>query len=52
MNVAVENWDLARAFLAVMRAGSLSGAARILGLTQPTVGRQIEAFEAQLGRRC
>lgn len=49
MNEIAENWDLARAFLAVMQAGSLSGAARALGLTQPTIGRQIEEFEAQLG---
>jgi len=49
MNEPVENWDLARAFLAVLEAGSLSGAARSLGLTQPTVGRQIEAFETRLG---
>jgi DNA-binding transcriptional LysR family regulator len=49
MNQDDENWDLARAFLAVMRAGSLSGAARSLGLTQPTIGRQVEAFESKLG---
>jgi DNA-binding transcriptional LysR family regulator len=49
MNRAAENWDLARAFLAVVESGSLSGAARALGLTQPTVGRQIEQFETQLG---
>jgi len=44
-----DNWDLARAFLEVVRAGSLSGAARSLGLTQPTIGRQIAEFEARLG---
>jgi DNA-binding transcriptional LysR family regulator len=42
------DWDLYRAFLAVLDSGSLSGAARALGLTQPTVGRQIEALEASL----
>ena len=42
-------WDLYRAFLAVMEEGSLSGGARRLGLTQPTVGRQIEALEQALG---
>ncbi|HZC18003.1 MAG TPA: LysR family transcriptional regulator [Caulobacteraceae bacterium] len=42
------DWDLYRAFLAVLESGSLSGAARTLGLTQPTVGRQIEALEAGL----
>jgi DNA-binding transcriptional LysR family regulator len=43
------DWDLYRAFLAVLETGSLSAAARALGLTQPTVGRQIEALEAALG---
>ncbi len=38
-------FDQIAAFLAVMRAGSLSAAARALGLTQPTVRRQIEALE-------
>jgi DNA-binding transcriptional LysR family regulator len=42
-------WDLFGAFLAVMRGGSLSAAARSLGVAQPTVRRQIEALEAQLG---
>ena len=32
------SWDLYRTLLAVLREGSLSGAARALGLTQPTVG--------------
>jgi DNA-binding transcriptional LysR family regulator len=43
------NWDLYRSFLAVLREGSLSGAARALGLTQPTVGRHIDALELALG---
>ena len=42
-------WDLLGAFLAVMRTGSLSGAARALGVAQPTVRRQISALEATLG---
>jgi DNA-binding transcriptional LysR family regulator len=42
-------WELLRTFLAVTRDGSLSGAARRLGLTQPTIGRHIEALEADLG---
>src|SRR5579883_1180269 len=42
-------WELYRSFLAVIREGSLSGAARALGLTQPTVGRHIDALEAALG---
>jgi len=42
-------WDHYRTFLAVIRTGSLSAAARSLGLTQPTAGRHIEALEAALG---
>lgn len=37
------------AFHAVMQSGSLSGAARLLRLAQPTVRRQIEALETELG---
>jgi DNA-binding transcriptional LysR family regulator len=44
-----DNWDHYRALLAVIRAGSLSGAARALGLTQPTIGRQIAELEGALG---
>ena len=44
------DWDLYRTFLAVVDAGSLSGAARLLGLTQPTVSRQIGLLEQALGR--
>jgi DNA-binding transcriptional LysR family regulator len=42
------DWHLYRAFLGVLREGSLSGAARALGLTQPTVGRQIATLETLL----
>jgi len=42
-------WELYRSFLAVVREGSLSGAARALDLTQPTIGRHIDALEAALG---
>lgn len=41
-------WELYRSFLAVLREGSLSGAARVLGMAQPTVGRHIAALEAAL----
>ncbi len=44
-----QNWDLYRTFLAVIREGNFSAAARLLGSTQPTVGRQIEALEVLLG---
>ncbi|WP_018608268.1 LysR family transcriptional regulator [Uliginosibacterium gangwonense] len=43
------SWDLYRSFLAVLQEGSLSAAARALGLTQPTIGRQVAALEHQLG---
>jgi DNA-binding transcriptional LysR family regulator len=43
------NWDLYRSFLSVLEEGSLSGAARALGLTQPTIGRHIDALEQALG---
>lgn len=47
--LAALDWGLLRSFLAVARKGSLSGAARALGLSQPTLGRQVKALEAQLG---
>ena len=42
-------WEWYRAFLGVLREGSLSGAARALGVAQPTVGRHVAALEAALG---
>lgn len=42
------NWAWYRSFLSVLAAGSLSGAGRALGLTQPTVGRHIDSLEAAL----
>ena len=49
MTNTAPGWDLYRSFLGVLRRGSLSAAARELGLTQPTLGRHIEALEAALG---
>ncbi|MES2163210.1 MAG: LysR family transcriptional regulator [Pseudomonadota bacterium] len=49
MTTAEPNWDLYRSFLSVLKEGSLSGAARTLTLTQPTVGRHIDALEQALG---
>lgn len=43
------DWALYRTLLAVIEEGSLSAAARNLGLTQPTVARHIDALEAALG---
>ena len=42
------DWSLVRAFLAVADSGSLSAAARKLGTSQPTLGRQIRQIEASL----
>jgi DNA-binding transcriptional LysR family regulator len=42
-------WSDLRIFLAVARAGTLSGAARSLGLSQPTVGRRLRALETAIG---
>lgn len=44
------DWTLWRSFLAVAETGSLSAAARRLGLTQPTLGRHIEALETAIGQ--
>lgn len=43
------DWNLYASFREVMRQGSLSAAARALGLTQPTLGRHVAALEAALG---
>lgn len=42
------DWSLVQAFLAVAEGGSLSAAARALGASQPTLGRQIKTLEAKL----
>jgi DNA-binding transcriptional LysR family regulator len=42
-------WDDVRFFLAVARTGSLSGAARALGVGHVTVGRRISLLERRLG---
>lgn len=42
------DWALTRSFLAVVEAGSLSAAARVLNLSQPTLGRHIADLEAAL----
>lgn len=42
------DWGLVRSFLATLEQGSLLGAARRLGSSQPTVGRHIATLEQQL----
>ncbi|WP_373050189.1 LysR family transcriptional regulator [Thalassovita aquimarina] len=48
-NLDQTDWALVRSFLAVAEQGSLSAAARQLGLSQPTLGRQIKQMETDLG---
>lgn len=43
------DWNHARAFLVTVETGSLSAAARALGSTQPTLSRQVSAFETEIG---
>jgi DNA-binding transcriptional LysR family regulator len=43
------DWNLVRSFLAALDHGSLLGAARALGASQPTLGRHIAELESQLG---
>jgi DNA-binding transcriptional LysR family regulator len=46
---AAPEWHLVQSFLAVVDAGSLSGAARLLGVSQPTLSRQMAALGARVG---
>jgi DNA-binding transcriptional LysR family regulator len=45
------NWDDARIFLAVARAGQILGAARRLGVNHATVSRRVAALEAALSTK-
>lgn len=47
--LSLSDWSLVQSFLAVAETGSLSAAARALGRSQPTLGRQVQALEADLG---
>lgn len=47
--MSAPQWDDQRILLSVLREGSLLGAARALGISQPTVRRRIEALEDSLG---
>ena len=48
MTQSEPNWEWYRTFLTVLETGSLSAAARAMGLTQPTVGRHIDNLESAL----
>ena len=43
------DWNQLKAFLETAETGSLSAAARKLGLTQPTLSRQVAAIEQRMG---
>lgn len=43
------SWDVYRSFAAVLREGSLSAAARALGMTQPSIARHVDALERAVG---
>ena len=43
------DWNRVRAFLIAAEEGSLSRAAESLGMSQPTLGRQVTAIEEELG---
>ena len=47
-NLGVLDWTLLQSFSAVVENGSLSGAARKLGQSQPKIGRHITMLEAAL----
>jgi DNA-binding transcriptional LysR family regulator len=43
------DWNHTRAFLVTAEEGTLSAAAKALGMTQPTLSRQVASLEAELG---
>lgn len=43
------DWDDLKIALEIARQGSLSAAARALGMTQPTISRRLDRFERSLG---
>src|ERR1700679_3009825 len=45
------DWNDVRTYLAVAESGSLNAAARLLGMTQPTISRRMEEFEYRLKAR-
>ena len=47
----LNDWDDLRVFLAVVRAGSFTEAARQLGTVQSTVGRRVDKLEHRLGSK-
>jgi DNA-binding transcriptional LysR family regulator len=46
---AVTDWNLLRSFCAIFETGTLTAAARISGVTQPSMGRHLRELEAAIG---
>jgi len=52
MNMDINaNWDDLRVFLTLAREGTLTTAAKALGVSHPTVARRVQALEKQIGAR-
>ena len=51
MGVHSLDWELCRSLLAILREGSLSGAARALGVAHPTMRRHLEELEEAIGAK-
>src|SRR6185369_8489810 len=52
MNMDINaNWDDLRVFLTLAREGTLTTAAKALGVSHPTVARRVQALERQIGAR-
>ena len=51
MHGSTPNWDDLRLFAAIAAEGSLSAAARRLKLSQPTMGRRLQALEERMGAK-
>src|ERR1700759_641184 len=49
MNGSNLEWSDVRVFLAIARSGTLGAVARMIGQTQPTMGRRLRALEESLG---
>ena len=45
------SWDDLRIFLSLAREGTLTTAAKALGVSHPTVARRVQALEKQIGAR-
>ena len=45
------SWDDLRIFLCLAREGTLTTAAKALGVSHPTVARRVQALERQIGAR-